>query len=95
MSYKDLLQLLPGLCLAAFASLVLAEKSPAGFQTMDKDADGYLNKQEIQQRADLREQFDRIDSNADGMLDIAEFSAFESRSPDTKADSADEKTDEP
>ena len=49
----------------------------AVFEEVDKDGDKSISMTEANSRLDLKENFARIDKNADGKLDISEFSAFE------------------
>lgn len=45
------------------------------FYSLDQDADGYLSQQEADE--ELRAQWSEVDRDADGKVDEAEFSAFE------------------
>ena len=53
------------------------------FTKLDKDTDGMVSKVEAKKDKDLAKQFDTLDSNKDGKLDQAEFSAFETGSAST------------
>jgi hypothetical protein len=49
-------------------------------QDLDTDGDGYISSQEVQahEKADLlTENWQQVDANQDGQVDISEFSAFE------------------
>jgi len=52
---------------------------PWEFDDLDKNWDGYLSKKEAAVRKDLGNEWDSIDLNSDGKLNIDEFSAFEGR----------------
>jgi hypothetical protein len=58
-----------------------AEDSPATFEALDADGDGYISNKEAAAREDLEERWIIIDKNSDNQLDITEFSAFESEEP--------------
>mgnify|MGYP005757660939 CR=1 FL=1 len=48
-----------------------------GFGTLDVNRDGYLSKEEADKSARISGSWDSADSNNDGRVDRAEFSAFE------------------
>jgi hypothetical protein len=47
------------------------------FQSMDRDGDGYLSKDEVDSKPALKEDWVKADTDGDGKLDQAEFSKFE------------------
>ena len=47
------------------------------FTWYDKDNNGAISQQEASVRTDFVEQWKKLDSNADGNVDLGEFSAFE------------------
>ena len=47
------------------------------FNKLDKDKDGYISKQEAQSNKKLTEQWEMVDADANGQLEMSEFSAFE------------------
>ncbi len=47
------------------------------FTKLDKDKDSMVSKDEAKKNKELAKQFDSLDTNKDGKLDQAEFSAFE------------------
>ena len=67
----------------AFAVLMLsgvaiAETNPEkDFKALDKDGDGYISINEATGRLDLLRAWVNADKNADGQLEMTEFSAFE------------------
>lgn len=48
------------------------------FNKLDKDQNGYISQQEAKDNKQLLEQWDSVDADADGKLEMSEFSAFES-----------------
>ena len=56
----------------------------AKFAWYDKDKNGTISQQEASIRTDFVEQWKSLDTNGDGQVDLAEFSAFEeANKPDT------------
>jgi len=49
------------------------------FEQLDVDGDGYISAQEAEARPDLAAAMQSSDTNQDGKLNSAEFSAFEGR----------------
>jgi hypothetical protein len=47
------------------------------FNKLDKDKDGYISQQEAKDNKKLTEQWDTVDADANGQLEMSEFSAFE------------------
>jgi Ca2+-binding EF-hand superfamily protein len=62
----------------ALSTPLSAGDYPATFEALDADGDGYISSKEAASRKDIDERWVIIDKNADGRLDITEFSAFES-----------------
>lgn len=60
--------------------------SSVRFDRLDRDGDGYLDRDELAQRPALRAALPRLDSNGDGKLDDSEFSALETDDGAPKAD---------
>ncbi len=54
-----------------------------GFQSMDRNKDGYLSREEASEHEELALKWDEADTNHDGKLDESEFSAFEDSEPDS------------
>jgi len=50
----------------------------ATFGDVDSNSDGYLSKAEAIERNDIARQWDRIDEDGNGLVDLAEFTAYES-----------------
>ncbi|MEO9511240.1 MAG: EF-hand domain-containing protein [Flavobacteriaceae bacterium] len=50
---------------------------------LDTDEDGKLNKEEVSKakRGRLAEQFDEVDTNSDGFIDLEEFKKFHEQRP--------------
>lgn len=70
---------LPILLTLGIFSTVNAKDAPVTFDQLDDDKNGYLSQSEASQRQDLKEKWAMADKDADGKLDISEFSAFEVR----------------
>ncbi len=51
--------------------------APPSFSDLDAARDGTLDKGEVQGRSPLYGQWDRFDTNRDGLIEPAEFAAFE------------------
>lgn len=47
------------------------------FNKLDKNKDGYISQQEAQADKKLTEQWDSVDADTDGKIEMSEFSAFE------------------
>lgn len=58
-----------------------SRRSRIGFGTLDLNQDGYLNKDEADGVGNVSVDWDRVDTNQDGRLDRAEFSALEAQAP--------------
>jgi hypothetical protein len=53
------------------------------FKAMDRNGDGFLSREELEQNASLKANFAEADKNRDGKLDMAEFQSLEATvSPD-------------
>jgi hypothetical protein len=48
------------------------------FNKLDQNKDGYISQQEAKENKNLIEQWESVDADADGQLEMSEFSAFES-----------------
>ncbi len=58
----------------AFASGVIADQ--AAFTKLDANSDSYISMEEADKDAMLKENWDNVDINKDGMVEQAEVSAF-------------------
>jgi len=58
---------------------VVAEEYVQTFEEIDVDGDGYISAKEAEVRTDLSENLQASDTNQDGKLNSAEFSAFEGK----------------
>jgi len=70
----------------AVASAIVLSTAPAAaeeyvqtFEQIDADGDGYISVEEAKVRTDLSENLQASDTNEDGKLNSAEFSAFEGK----------------
>ena len=70
----------------AVASAIVLSTAPAAaeeyvqtFEEIDVDGDGYISAKEAEVRPDLSENLQASDTNKDGKLNSAEFSAFEGK----------------
>ena len=70
----------------AVASAIVLSTAPAvaeeyvqTFEEIDVDGDGYISVKEAEVRTDLSENLQASDTNQDGKLNSAEFSAFEGK----------------
>jgi len=70
----------------AVASAIVLSTAPAvaeeyvqTFEEIDVDGDGYISAKEAEVRPDLSENLQASDTNEDGKLNSAEFSAFEGK----------------
>ena len=70
----------------AVASAIVLSTAPAAaeeyvqtFEQIDTDGDGYISVEEAKVRTDLSENLQASDTNEDGKLNSAEFSAFEGK----------------
>lgn len=70
---------LPLFIISGMAASVNADEGPLTFDALDDDRNGYLSQSEASQRPDLKEKWATADKDANGKLDISEFSAFETR----------------
>jgi len=63
---------------SAVTTVLQAETNAAAdFKSMDKNGDGYISINEASGRLDLLRKWVDTDKNADGQLEMSEFSAFE------------------
>lgn len=61
---------------AVFAGTAIAAEAPK-FETLDQDGDGKISAQEAAGYNGLAGAWEQVDANKDGVVDSAEFSAFE------------------
>lgn len=54
-----------------------SEASDHSFESLDKDGNGYLSKEEVGNRGRLTDEWSKLDKNKDQRIDQTEFSAFE------------------
>lgn len=64
----------------AMTSVALAEQ--AAFSTLDANGDSYISAEEADKNPALKDNWDAVDTNKDGMVEQAEFSAFEEKAPE-------------
>ena len=71
-----------------FASAFLTGAAVAGekmdYSALDADGDGAITAEEAKGSAELTESWEKVDVNADGVVDESEFSAFETMEPEQK-----------
>ena len=60
-------------------SLSAEEIKPTTFSTMDKNGDGYISIVEAAGNEELVRDWAKYDLDADGKIEVSEFSAFESK----------------
>lgn len=73
-------KLLVSVFLTTFVSSVTAAKSfPLLFEELDTDANAYISKAEAKVRKDLEKNFNKIDLNGDGKVNITEYQAYEGK----------------
>lgn len=68
---------------AGFLSTAIAAENQ--FNKLDADADGYISADEAAAHEALKQGWTETDTNMDGMVDAAEFSAFEMKGEESKA----------
>ena len=61
----------------ATSGYAISGEIPSTFEDFDKDGNGYISMEEANSVTTLSENFKTSDTNSDGKLDSAEFSAFE------------------
>jgi len=61
-----------------FCGNVVAEKVQ-NFDDVDEDGDGYITKNEAKDLTEIKKNWTKADTDKDGKIDVAEFSAFEGR----------------
>ena len=66
----------------AATSAVLAEQT--GFSSLDADGDDYISAEEAGMNPMLKDNWDSVDTNKDGKVEKAEFSAFEEKSAEPR-----------
>lgn len=67
------------------AATYAAEMNTVQFETLDQNQDGQLTAEEAAQDVTLSENWTAVDKDANGAIDQAEFSAFESMMGDKPA----------
>lgn len=70
---------------AFFGGAAIAADAPK-FETLDQDGNGTISAQEAEAAPNLADAWDKADSNQDGVVDRAEFSAFETMEMKSKSD---------
>ena len=68
--------------------------SSPGFVQLDTNADGTLDKSEVQADANLGADWKELDRNDDGTVSRSEFSAFESDQMEERADRIEDRAEE-
>jgi Ca2+-binding EF-hand superfamily protein len=48
-------------------------QTPAMFEQLDTNHDGYITKAEAERSADLKARFDKLDANHDGKISVQEY----------------------
>lgn len=69
-------------CLLAAALMMTASVSYAAGDVatqLDVDKDGYITAKEAEAMPEILEQFDKLDANKDGKIDLAEIAALSSK----------------
>ena len=61
---------------AFFGGAAMAADAPS-FETLDQDGNGTISAEEAKAAPNLADAWNKADSNEDGVVDRAEFSAFE------------------
>ena len=56
-----------------------AEEFPLAFESIDKDADGYISQSEVVLRKDLQQHFKVVDKDGDGQLSLTEYQSYEGK----------------
>lgn len=71
-----------------------AHAAAPGFVQLDTDANGSLDKSEVQADSKLRANWDDLDENEDGAISRSEFSAFEADRMEERADQLEERAED-
>ena len=66
---------------SAFLTGAAVAGEKMGYSDLDADGDGVINAEEAKGSMELTESWEKIDVNADGVVDESEFSAFETMEP--------------
>lgn len=82
---KTVSVILAGAFLTATATVFAADST--NYDTLDQNHDGVISEQEADSSPALKEVWSKVDTNMDGKVDQAEFSAFELAQPSASQDS--------
>lgn len=74
-------KLLLALLTSVFFGGAALAASATSFETLDQDGNGSISAQEAEGAPALKDAWQSVDANQDGMVDKAEFSAFEAMEP--------------
>lgn len=64
------------------AGTVQAEQQTSAFQSLDADDNGFVSETEAAGNSDLRSRWGELDKDENNVLDMSEFSAFETGTPE-------------
>jgi Ca2+-binding EF-hand superfamily protein len=64
--------------IVSFGVMAAEQSVSEKFKELDKDGNGYISQEEAQGDKKLVQQFDKVDADTDGQLEMSEFAAFES-----------------
>lgn len=77
---RILLMLSGGLLLSfMFVASSLADEDLVTYEDIDFNTDGWIDKSEASQRLDLIDNWNWIDQDSDGLIEISEYLRYESR----------------